>query len=194
MEDPSFAELVVRAGRGDTEASRWLVERYESAIRRQVRFSLMDNKLRRVLEVTDVCQSVMGQFFSGLGAGRFALDAPEQLLGLLKQMVRNKITDEARYWRAERRDYLRNVVPNEETNPVEPASADPTPSRVVEESEFLAAFESRLSGWERTVFEYRRQGMGWPEIAARTGDGSEAIRKRFERALDRVGRTLKVIA
>ena len=38
------------------------------------------------------------------------------------------------------------------------------------------------------IFGFRRQGMNWPEIASRTGEGSEAIRKRFERALDRVGR------
>src|SRR4051794_40521738 len=106
MENVGFAELVDRAGRGEREAALYLIERYESAIRRQVRFSLMDNKLRRVLEETDICQSVMGQFFNGLGAGRFELEGPEQLIGLLKQMVRNKITDEARYWRAGGRGLL----------------------------------------------------------------------------------------
>ena len=53
-----------------------LIERYESAIRREVRFTLMDNKLRRVLEETDLCQSVMGQFFHGLGAGRLGSTDP----------------------------------------------------------------------------------------------------------------------
>src|SRR4051812_42859041 len=190
MDEMGFAELVDRAARGEREAALWLIERYESAIRRQVRFSLMDNKLRRVLEETDICQSVMGQFFNGLGAGRFVLDGPEQLIGLLKQMVRNKITDQARYWRAGCRDYLRNITPSDSVNPVEPMSPDPTASRVVENREFLAEFEKRLSEWERTIFAFRLQGMNWPEIASRTGEGAEAIRKRFERALDRVGRTL----
>jgi hypothetical protein len=36
--------------------------------------------------------------------------------------------------------------------------------------------------------------MSWPEIADHTGGGAEAIRKRFERALERVGRTLDSIA
>jgi hypothetical protein len=44
------------------------------------------------------------------------------------------------------------------------------------------------------IFAFRRQGMNWPEIASRTGEGAEAIRKRFERALDRVGRTLDSVA
>jgi DNA-directed RNA polymerase specialized sigma24 family protein len=194
MTNQGFAELVNRAGRGEKEASHLLIEQYESAIRRQIRFTLMDNKLRRVLEETDVCQSVMGQFFNGLFEGRFVLEGPEQLIGLLKQMVRNKITDQARYWRAGRRDYLRNVTSSNSVGAFEPTSPEATPSRVMEESEFLAAFESRLSDWEKTIFAYRRQGMGWPEIASHVGGGSEAIRKRFDRAVDRVGRTLNSVA
>jgi DNA-directed RNA polymerase specialized sigma24 family protein len=194
MENRGFAELVHRAGHGEQEAAQRLIEQYESAIRRQVRFTLMDNKLRRVLEETDICQSVMGQFFSGLGAGRFELNGPEQLIGLLKQMVRNKITDQARYWRAGRRDYLRNIAPVDSECVAEPMSSEPTPSRVVADHEFLAEFESRLSDWEKMVFAFRRAGLGWPEIASRAGGGAEAIRKRFERALDRVGRTLDPVA
>jgi DNA-directed RNA polymerase specialized sigma24 family protein len=194
MENRGFAELVHRARRGEQEAATRLIEQYESAIRRQVRFTLMDNKLRRVLEETDICQSVMGQFFSGLGAGRFELNGPEQLIGLLKQMVRNKITDQARYWRAGRRDYLRNIAPVDSECVAEPMSSEPTPSRVVAESEFLNEFENRLSDWEKTIFGFRRQGLSWSEIAGRIGGGAEAIRKRFERALDRVGRTLGCVA
>jgi DNA-directed RNA polymerase specialized sigma24 family protein len=194
MPDQSFAELVKRAAEGEREAVDSLIQCYGSAIRRQVRFTLMDNKLRRVLEETDLCQSVMGQFFHGLGAGRFALDGPEQLIGLLKQMVKNKITDHARYWRAGRRDFLRNIVPTDPEKVDEPFSPGPTPSRLVEDAEFLAEFERRLSEWERMIFGFRRQGLNWPEIATRTGEGSEAIRKRFERALDRVGRTLNAVA
>jgi RNA polymerase sigma factor (sigma-70 family) len=194
MENPGFAELVHRAGRGEQDAARCLIARYESAIRRQVRFTLMDNKLRRVLEETDICQSVMGQFFSGLEAGRFELDGPEQLIGLLKQMVRNKITDQARYWRAGRRNFMRNIDAADRDEIVEPLSPEPTPSRVVEQREFLAVIENRLSGWEREIFSFRRQGMNWQEIAGRITGGAEAIRKRFERALDRVGRSLDSLA
>jgi len=43
MAEPTFAELIDRSRRGDPEAARCLVERYESAVRREVRFSLMNN-------------------------------------------------------------------------------------------------------------------------------------------------------
>ena len=190
MDPPSFAELVSRARGGDPDAVRHLVELYEPVIRRQVRFSLLENKLRRVLEEADVCQSVMGRFFTGLEQRRFELDGPEQLNGLLKRLVRNKITDHARYWKAGRRDYLRNITPIDPDDPVEPISPDPTPSRVVADADFLARFEGRLSDGERAIFALRRQGMNWPEIADRVGGKAEAIRKRFERALERVRRNL----
>ena len=41
-------------------------------------------------------------------------------------------------WRAGRRDYLRNVTPSDADNVVEPMSSEPTPSRIVADSEFLA--------------------------------------------------------
>jgi RNA polymerase sigma factor (sigma-70 family) len=171
-------------------AARWLVERYEQAIRRHIRFLLMDNRLRRVLEEADVCQSVLGQLFAGLREGCFELNEPEQLVGLLRQLVRNKITDQARYWKARRRDYLRNITRIDPDNSIQLTSPEPTPSRIVAGVELLAEFEGRLSDEERTVFHLRRQGLSWSDIAGRIGGRPEAIRKRFERALKRVGRTL----
>ena len=169
MDPPSFAELVSRARCGDPDAIRRLVEQYEPAIRRQVRFTLMDNKLRRVLEETDICQSVMGQFFNGLVHGPVRAGRAREAGRAVEAMVKNKITDQARYWRAGRRDYLRNVTPSDSEGPVDPMSSEPTPSRIVEDSDYLAEFESRLSDWERTIFAFRRQGMSWTEIGDRTG-------------------------
>ena len=193
---PGFAELVERAARGESEAAHRLVADYESSVRRQVRMLLLDNALRRVVEETDLCQSVLGQFFAALRSGGVALERPEQLIGLLRQMVRNKVTDQARYWRAGRRDLARRGTSAHLDDGCETVAVarDPSPSRQVEESDFLAAMEGRLDAWERWVFTQRRQGVSWPEIAASDpgGSGAEAIRKRFERALDRVLRRLSV--
>jgi DNA-directed RNA polymerase specialized sigma24 family protein len=191
-DDLSFSELVERARRGDQDAARWLVERYESAVRRQVRFSLMSNRLKRVLDETDVCQSVIGQFFVGLWSGRFELEGPEQLVALLREMVRNKLTDQARYWNAARRDYHRNVGQLDDDAPkAEPPSAEPSPSRIVAGAELLAEFEGRLSDDERAMLALRRQGKSWAEVSdALSAPGAQAVRKRYERAVDRVAREL----
>jgi RNA polymerase sigma factor (sigma-70 family) len=188
MDEPSFSELVERARRGDPEAAQLLIERYEPAIRRQVRFALMDNRLKQVLEETDICQSIMAQFFVGLWAGQLEFDGPERLIGLLKEMVRNKITDKARYWKARRRDHRRSIGPLDPA--LEPASPDPTPSRVIADAELLAEFERRLPDRERAILIRRRQGMNWVEIAQHTGGTPESVRKRFERAVARVVREI----
>jgi DNA-directed RNA polymerase specialized sigma24 family protein len=191
MEEPSFAELIRRSRRGDPEAARWLVERYESAVRREVRFSLKDNSLRRVLDEADVCQSVMAQFFVGLWAGRFEVSGPEQLIALLKTMVRNKVVDRARYWNAGRRDFGRNVAALDPGNPIELASAEPTPSVVVSNAELLAEFQRRLSEQERAILSLRQQGLDWSAVSERLGgENAEVLRKRLAKGLDRVGREL----
>jgi RNA polymerase sigma factor (sigma-70 family) len=191
METSGFNELVERARQGDTEAARWFVERYESAIRRHVRFSLLDNKLKRVLDESDVCQSVFGQFFVGLWHGRFEFDGPEQVIALLREMVKNKLTDRARYWRAGRRNFERNACHLDLEHAAEPVSAVPTPSRIVAGAELLTEFERRLSDEERDILALRRQGVSWAEVSDQvSGVSAQAIRKRYERAIDRVGREL----
>jgi RNA polymerase sigma factor (sigma-70 family) len=191
MEQQDFSELVERARRGDAEAARWFVDRYESAIRRHVRFSLINNKLKGVLGESDVCQSVLGQFFVGLWADRFEFDGPEQVISLLREMVRNKLTDRARYWRAGRRNFERNACQVHDDHAREPASAEPTPSRIVAGAELLAEFERRLSDDERIILTLRRQGVSWAEVSDRVcGISAQATRKRYERAMDRIGREL----
>ena len=49
-----------------------------------------------------------------------------------------------------------------------------------------------LSEHELKIFDWRQQGLLWPEIAERAGGGgsAEALRKQFERALARVSAEL----
>jgi RNA polymerase sigma factor (sigma-70 family) len=190
MDEPGFAELVERARGGDPQAGRLLIERYETAIRRQARFALRDNRLRLMLDESDVCQSVLGQFFVGLWAGQFEFDGPEQLVALLNEMVRNKVIAKARYWKARRRDYRRDIGPLGSGQFDEPVSPGPTPSRIVADAELLAELERRLSEPERAILALRRRGASWAEVAEQIGGGAEAVRKRFERALNRVGHEL----
>src|SRR5437868_13055213 len=102
-EDVSFTDLVRRVRGGDGAAAAELVRRYEPALRAAIRVRLTDPHLRRVLDSTDVCQSVLANFFVRAAAGQFDLDRPEQLLGLLATMARNKVTNLALRERAARR-------------------------------------------------------------------------------------------
>ncbi len=114
MTDSSSSSARVRAG--DEEASAELVRTYEPAIRVAVRARLTDPRLRRLLDSTDVCQSVLGNFFDRAGAGQFELKDPKQLVALLVTMARNRITNHALQQQAARRDHRRGRTPAGESD------------------------------------------------------------------------------
>jgi hypothetical protein len=186
MSNSTFDDLLERARRGEPDATEWLVREFEPEIRREAGFLLRRNRLARKVEQSDICQSVMRRLFVGLYAGRFDVAEPEDLARLLKQMVKNRVTDAARYWKAGARDYQRDVEPAPDT-PRDPVAAQSTASQRVMRDELVAEFERRLTPEELTILGLRRDKVGWAEVAARVdSDNPEAIRKRFERAVDRV--------
>src|SRR2546421_6543117 len=102
-----FVDLIQRVRAGEQNAAAELVRRSEPAIRRVVRVHLRDPRLRRVLDSTDIAQSVLATFFVRANLGQYELDSPESLLRLLATIARNKLTNQANRQRAGRRDYRR---------------------------------------------------------------------------------------
>src|SRR4051812_13264292 len=98
-----FAELIRRVRDRDEGAAQELVRRYEGAIRRAVRIRLRDANLRRLLDSTDVCQSVLASFFIRTALGRYEIDSPAELLNLLTAIARNKVANQANRLRSQRR-------------------------------------------------------------------------------------------
>src|SRR4051794_6162501 len=110
MSDASpFRELIVRVRAGDPRAAEELVRRYEPVVRMEVRARLGHPRLRRLLDTMDICQSVLASFFVGAALGRYDLDEPGQLRGLLVAIARNKVAYHARRQRAQKRDIRREV-------------------------------------------------------------------------------------
>ncbi len=133
----------------------------------------------------------MMRFFVEFWAGKCDFEAPQQLLTFLKRMVRSRIIDLTRHWTAQRRDLRKNISMAHEDNS-DRKSRDNTPSQIVAKAELLAEVQHRLSEHELKIFDWRQQGLLWPEIAERAGGGgsAEALRKQFERALARVSAEL----
>jgi RNA polymerase sigma factor (sigma-70 family) len=187
-DDPSFRNLIVRVRAGDGPAAAELMCRYESAVRRAVRLRLRDPRLRRLLDSMDICQSVMASFFVRAALGRFELSTPEQLLGLLATMARNKLANQFHRECAGRRDHRRV-----EAGPVEArevADRGASPSRHVIARELLEEARRRLSPEERHLLELRDQGCAWEQIATDVGGSAEARRKQLARAVERVAQEL----
>ena len=103
----AFAAFIRRIRAGDDQAAAEFVRQYEPLIRRAVRFSLEDARLRRVFDSMDVSQSVLASFFARAAVGMYDLDNPKQLVKLLATMTRNKVATAAQRQRCQRRDNRR---------------------------------------------------------------------------------------
>src|SRR5215471_16239901 len=143
-ETAEFQEMIQRIRSGDDQAATALVRRYESLIRRSVRLQLEDRRLTRVFDSMDICQSVLASFFVRAAVGEYDLEAPEQLVGLLVKMARNKLASAARKATRQRRDHRRQVGAAAEAL-AGVASSEATPSQQVARQELLERARRQLS-------------------------------------------------
>jgi RNA polymerase sigma-70 factor (ECF subfamily) len=188
-EDRNFEELMRRVRAGDGQAADELVRQYEPTIRRVVRVRLVDERLKRLFDSMDICQSVFGSFFVHAALGDYELATPEQLLGLLVSMSRKKLIDKSRRAGAARRDYRRTHegAADKERHW---AADDPSPSREVAGRELLEEFRRRLTDAERQIADRRAAGLNWQAVAVELGGTPEALRKQLARGVERVSREL----
>lgn len=165
-----------------------MVRKYEDAIRRVVRIHLRDARMRRVLDSTDICQSVLASFFVRTALGEYELDTPDQLLGLLATIARNKLANQADRLTAQRRDIRRETSDGEQHEVVPARASDP--SDQVAAKEILEKVRDRLREDERYLAEQRALGREWKDIAQELGSTDVALRKKLTRGLDRVMKEL----
>jgi len=181
-----FGQLVKQSQDGDADAMERLLKEYGDAIQREIRFCLMDQRLRRVVGESDVFQSVIARFALKLREGQYHFDTPSDLVGLLKTMARAHVAQLARFWQARRRDLRKNRGIDAE-GAAEPATHESTASRVVARVEMLERALVRLSDRDRQILDWRQERVTWPDIARRLNvPSAEALRKQHERTLARV--------
>jgi RNA polymerase sigma-70 factor (ECF subfamily) len=194
-EENPFQTLIRRVRAGDETAAAELVRTYEPAIRRAARVRLVDTRLRRLFDSMDISQSVFASFFVRAALGQYDLDGPDELLRLLVNMSRKKLTDHVRRQGAARRDYRRELP----SLPAQTASAGPDPAEQAATRELLEQFRRRLSPDERRLADLRAAGHNWTQIAAELGeladlgdqaDSPEALRKKLTRAIERAAAEL----
>jgi RNA polymerase sigma factor (sigma-70 family) len=190
LSSEEFSDLMTRVQAGDPDAATELIRHYEPAIRLEVRVRLrvQDGRVRRMLDSIDITQSVLASFFAGVATGRLTPEHPQQLLGLLVAMARNKLLTHVRHQRQQRRDVCRVQPIDVATHEVQ--APGETPSQFVSGKELLGEFRKRLTDQERQLAERRGQGLPWAAIAAELGGTAEGCRKQLERGFARVAREL----
>jgi RNA polymerase sigma-70 factor (ECF subfamily) len=189
--DDTFAQFVARVRAGDEQAAAELVRQFEPLIRREIRMNLEDQHLCRAFDSMDVCQSVLASFFLRTAAGEYDLERPEQLVGLLVTMARNKLASAARREYRVRRDARRVSEAAAEGLDRLPDAAD-GPEEVLATRELLERFRRSLSDEERQVVELRGEGLTWADVAARLGGTAQSRRMQLTRAVERVVRELGI--
>ena len=186
-ENASFEELIEGIRDEDARAAELLVRRYEPEIRREVRLRLRGGELRRLLDTMDITQSILGNFFVRAAHGEFVLEEPGQLLALLARMVRNRVVDWSRTLKAQKRDIRKEQALDAFPPDTKAFAGKESPaSAQLRAEELLEEFRKRLGPEERIIAEKRAEGWGWAEIAEHLGEKAESLRKRWERARDRV--------
>ena len=183
-ETAQFHNLIERLRSHDEDAAQEFVARYEKVIRRVVRIHLRDDRLRQVLDSTDVCQSVLASFFVRTALGQYELSSPANLINLLTTITRNKLTNQIHRHRAQRRDIRRNLTTETEGLTLLDRASDP--SEQASAREILALVRSRLSPEETYLAEQRSQGRTWHELSEQLGGTDVALRKKLTRALNRI--------
>jgi RNA polymerase sigma factor (sigma-70 family) len=191
LEIEAFRDAIQRIRGGDEQAAAELVRQYEPLIRREVRLQLHDRRLCRLFDSMDVCQSVLASFFVRTAAGQYELDKPQDLVGLLVTMARNKVALAARKHYRQRRD-TRRTAPAGHDALGAVADAQPSPSQEVCHRELMQHVRRLLSEEELQIAELRSQGSSWADIAAQLGGSAQARRMQLARAVERVLRRLGV--
>ncbi len=185
--DSAFPNLMARVRRGDACAAEELLRQFEAQVRLEVQLRMRDPRLRRLVDASDVCQSVWLSFFVRARLGEYDIADPKELSRLLAGIARNKVVTQTRRHKAARRDFRRSEgLGGAEKSPARDAS----PSSVVAGDELVREVRARLSDEERTIADLRALGRKWTEIALELGGTGDARRVQLQRAAGRVGREL----
>jgi RNA polymerase sigma-70 factor (ECF subfamily) len=192
MPEPEFVHLLNRVREGDEDAAIEVARRYEGRIRATLHRRIEEQaQLRRIMDSSDLCQSVLADFFIEFADGRYSLESPEDLAKLLTRMAKNKLAKKTRGVRTVKRggdhypatDALLDTV----------ASPGETPSAEIGARELIEVMENRLSPFERFVAQQRKENRTWGEIAEDIGQTPDALRKRLARAAEQIFKQLGLI-
>jgi RNA polymerase sigma-70 factor (ECF subfamily) len=182
----TFTQLMDRLTHGSQDAAWELIEVYGPHVRRYVRRTLTQD-LRSKFDSIDFAQVVWASFFREPDRIR-QLTTPQQLLGYLASMARNKVVSETRKRIFSQKHDIRREVSLENTEPGEAlVSSDPTPSSVAVARERWNRLVDRQPADVRRILELRFQGETYDEIAKRMQINERTVRRAIARLIEHEG-------
>lgn len=174
MPTPELQEFFAKIQGGDERAVEVMLQEMDPFLRRVIRMRLLDGRLRRAVDTTDILQSLLKDFLRQPAAGEPAESSSDALCAYLAAAVRHKVQTRLR---KERRNA--GSLPEE----WEHASPEPDVGQRVEDQDLAAAIRERLDESARQIFDLKAEGLTWQEVAAKVGGTADASRMRLNRAV-----------
>jgi len=197
-----FQRLIAEMARGSEEAAWELVETYSPHIMRSVRASL-PRAIRPKIDSQDFVQAVWASMI--LKRGQLdQFHSPEQFIGYLAAVARNKVIDSHRHYLNTQAYNVRRevsiptlqhrVLKEKIIAPTEkhiaaadqqlPKSRDPTPSHVAVAREAWQRVVGKSSIRDQQVVSLRIEGHTYNDIAKQLSIGEKTVRRVLIRIVD----------
>jgi DNA-directed RNA polymerase specialized sigma24 family protein len=173
MRGAGFQEFIEILRNGDAEAVDRLLSDFDPFLRRAIRLRLFDRRTRRVVDTSDIIQSLLKDFL-GREEADGAAASSERLRAYLTAAAQYKVSSKTRKERrriAELGDFA------------EPVSPEPPPSKQAEDRDFIDAIRSRLDEGGRRLFDWSQQGRTWRDIANEIGGHPDTLRIQLRRSV-----------
>lgn len=177
-----FRSLMDRVLLDDFDAAQTLVEIYEPFIQVLAKKCLTNAQLQRVVDASDISQTVLEQFFTCAERKNFYASSHENLYAFLKKMTQNAVINEHRKYSAQKRGG--RVMTVDKCSSLQTSGHEP--SVLCEIKDLFDFVRASLSPAERDIADLRSHGYSWPEISQKTGKPKDQLRKRLHRAYERI--------
>jgi DNA-directed RNA polymerase specialized sigma24 family protein len=174
MASAELAQFLHTLQNSDDEAVEGVLRELDPFLRRVIRLGLVDGRLRRVLDTTDVLDSLLKDFLARKDTDGGSGESRGGLRAYLAAAVHHKIQTRAR----KERRHAGSLPADWDI-----ASPELAATNRVEAQDFHQAIRARLSTGTQPIFDLKMQGESWQQIAAQVGGAPDALRMRLTRAV-----------
>jgi hypothetical protein len=143
-------------------------------LRAVIRARLAGHRLRGVIGVSDVLQSLIKDFVQrakrDADVHRETIHMERYLAAAVEKKIRAKFRKERRH-------------PVATSQRAELTASEPSIEKIVEANDLVAAIRRRLDNGNQHLLDLRMQGLTWPELSGLVGGNPDAVRMRLRRSV-----------
>ena len=191
--DAESVRLLSKFRNGDSAAAEALYHRFVSRLIGLAKKRL-SHKLARRVDAEDVVQSVYRSFFARAQEGEYRIERAGDLWRLLAAITVNKVLRQAEFHgqqkRAVGRETSSDNLEDSFRRCTEYFAVDPGDEEAVAVAEELESLMSELPERDRTILEFRLNGVDVGEIARQIGRSEWTVRRSLNALQEQLERRL----